>query len=148
RLAFGTSQDDGPIHHACRGGGGRTKPQSGRAPVAARSGVDVFPNLLPAARISRRRRGGCHCLHGCALYIPQIRQGEKHEPGQTVMKILHLDSGRQMRGGQWQALYLMVGQKTMGLDPVLLAPSKSPLAAEAAKRSITCHALNLWSVAT
>lgn len=44
------------------------------------------------------------------------------------MRVLHIDSGREMRGGQWQALYLMVGQKTLGWEPVLLAPGASPLA--------------------
>jgi hypothetical protein len=63
------------------------------------------------------------------------------------MRILHLDSGRQMRGGQWQALYLMVGQKTMGLHPVLLARRGSPLMKEAKQRGIPCSSLNLLSVA-
>jgi hypothetical protein len=63
------------------------------------------------------------------------------------MRILHLDSGRQMRGGQWQALYLMVGQKTMGLHPVLLARRGSPLMKEAEQRGIPCSSLNLLSVA-
>ncbi|HUQ94966.1 MAG TPA: glycosyltransferase family 4 protein [Bryobacteraceae bacterium] len=63
------------------------------------------------------------------------------------MKVLHLDSGRQMRGGQWQALYLMVGQKTLGWDPMLLAPGRSPLLKEAAARGVVCAPLSLWSVA-
>lgn len=52
-----------------------------------------------------------------------------------------------MRGGQWQSLYLMVGQKTINWEPLLLAPSGSPLLEEARKRGVTAEALNLWSVA-
>jgi glycosyltransferase involved in cell wall biosynthesis len=63
------------------------------------------------------------------------------------MKVLHVDSGRQMRGGQWQTFYLGMGQKTLGLAPLLLAPAKSPLFALAAERGLACLALtwrNLW----
>jgi hypothetical protein len=63
------------------------------------------------------------------------------------MKVLHVDSGRQMRGGQWQTFYLGMGQKTLGLVPLLLAPAKSPLFALAAERGLACMALtwrNLW----
>lgn len=52
------------------------------------------------------------------------------------MKVLHVDCGREMRGGQWQALYLMVGQKTVGVQPLLLARKESPLAKEAAQRGV------------
>ncbi|MBL8213054.1 MAG: glycosyltransferase family 4 protein [Bryobacterales bacterium] len=52
------------------------------------------------------------------------------------MKVLHVDCGREMRGGQWQALYLMVGQKTVGVQPLLLARKGSPLAQEAAQRGV------------
>lgn len=62
------------------------------------------------------------------------------------MDVLHLDSGREMRGGQWQALYLMVGQKTLGLTPSLLAPAKSPLFQEASKRGVPCLPLNLLTL--
>jgi hypothetical protein len=30
------------------------------------------------------------------------------------MRILHVDTGREMRGGQWQALYLMEGLTRAG----------------------------------
>lgn len=63
------------------------------------------------------------------------------------MRILHLDSGRQMRGGQWQSLYLMVAQKTMGLHPVLLCRRGSPLLREAANRNVSCAPLSLLAVA-
>ncbi|MDX2153237.1 MAG: glycosyltransferase family 4 protein [Bryobacteraceae bacterium] len=47
------------------------------------------------------------------------------------MRILHLDSGREMRGGQWQALYLMDGLRCAGHECVLLSPRNSPLAQRA-----------------
>lgn len=62
------------------------------------------------------------------------------------MRVLHLDSGRAMRGGQWQVLYLTVGQKTSGLDPLLLTPRGSPLATMAAERGVACGDLSLQAV--
>jgi len=50
------------------------------------------------------------------------------------MRILHLDSGREMRGGQWQVLSLHRGLIDDGYDSVLLAPERSPLL-EAAGRA-------------
>jgi hypothetical protein len=44
------------------------------------------------------------------------------------MKILHLDSGREMRGGQWQVVRLMRGLRRLGHSQRLLAPPGSPLA--------------------
>ncbi len=43
------------------------------------------------------------------------------------MRILHLDSGREMRGGQWQALRLIRGLRAAGWEPVLRCRSGSPL---------------------
>ena len=37
------------------------------------------------------------------------------------MRILHVDSGREMRGGQWQVLYLLRGLAAMGHQVTLLA---------------------------
>ena len=53
------------------------------------------------------------------------------------MRTLHVDSGREMRGGQWQALYL-VEQLT---DAALLARAGSPLFEEAARRKLDVRAL-------
>ena len=53
------------------------------------------------------------------------------------MRTLHVDSGREMRGGQWQALYL-VERLT---DAVLLAHVGSPLFEEAARRKLDVRAL-------
>jgi len=43
------------------------------------------------------------------------------------MRILHLDSGREMRGGQWQALRLIEGLAAAGVDQTLLARAGAPL---------------------
>jgi hypothetical protein len=43
------------------------------------------------------------------------------------MRILHLDAGREMRGGQWQALRLMEGLAAADVEQTLLARAGSPL---------------------
>jgi hypothetical protein len=43
------------------------------------------------------------------------------------MLILHLDSGREMRGGQWQVLRLLEGLRRENVDCTLLSPRGSPL---------------------
>jgi len=53
------------------------------------------------------------------------------------VRTLHVDSGRDMRGGQWQALYL-IERLT---DAVLLARAGSPLFEEAARRKLDVRAL-------
>jgi len=57
------------------------------------------------------------------------------------MRVLHLDSGREMRGGQWQALRLHKGLCQAGHHSVLLAPADSPLLAIANQWSLPCHEL-------
>jgi glycosyltransferase involved in cell wall biosynthesis len=49
------------------------------------------------------------------------------------MRVLHLDAGKDMRGGQWQALRLIEGLAREGVESTLLACDGSPLF-EAAKR--------------
>lgn len=44
------------------------------------------------------------------------------------MKIIHLDSGREMRGGQWQVLQLIEALAVAGHEQVLLARAEAPLA--------------------
>jgi hypothetical protein len=53
------------------------------------------------------------------------------------VRTLHVDSGREMRGGQWQALYL-IERLT---DAVLLARAGSPLFEEAARRKLDVRVL-------
>src|SRR5947209_6587895 len=43
------------------------------------------------------------------------------------MRILHLDSGREMRGGQWQVLRLIEGLAAAGVESTLLAREGAPL---------------------
>lgn len=49
------------------------------------------------------------------------------------MRVLHLDAGKEMRGGQWQALRLIAELARTGVESTLLAVAESPLF-EAAKR--------------
>jgi hypothetical protein len=63
------------------------------------------------------------------------------------MRILHLDSGSEMRGGQWQVLRLMEGLRDKGHENVLLSRKGSPLAAVAQLRGLETHELTLFSVA-
>jgi hypothetical protein len=62
------------------------------------------------------------------------------------MRILHIDSGIEMRGGQWQALRLIEGLRARGHENVLLARDGAPLFEQARKRGIEVHAVNLRSV--
>ena len=43
------------------------------------------------------------------------------------MRVLHLDAGREMRGGQWQVLRLMEGLAAAGVESILLARPRTPL---------------------
>jgi glycosyltransferase involved in cell wall biosynthesis len=44
------------------------------------------------------------------------------------LRVLHIDSEREMRGGQWQALYLMRALAAQGFEQLLLAPADAALA--------------------
>jgi glycosyltransferase involved in cell wall biosynthesis len=44
------------------------------------------------------------------------------------MRILHIDTGREMRGGQWQVLRLIEGLRAEGVETLLVARAGSPLA--------------------
>jgi glycosyl transferase family 1/glycosyl transferase family 4 len=59
------------------------------------------------------------------------------------MRTLHVDTGREMRGGQWQALYLLERLK----DATLLAPAQSPLLSEARKRGLEAYPLSVVALA-
>jgi hypothetical protein len=43
------------------------------------------------------------------------------------MRILHLDAGKEMRGGQWQVLRLIEGLAAAGVESTLLARRDAPL---------------------
>jgi hypothetical protein len=57
------------------------------------------------------------------------------------MKILHLDSGREMRGGQWQVLRLHQALLEAGHQSFLMAREYSPLLTLAAQRDLPCDVL-------
>lgn len=63
------------------------------------------------------------------------------------MRILHLDSGREMRGGQWQVLRLLEGLRNVGVTGTLLSPAASPLFDRASDLALDVRPLNLWGVA-
>jgi hypothetical protein len=63
---------------------------------------------------------------------------------QTLPRTLHLDSGRDMRGGQWQVLYLVERLQ----DAVLLAPREAPLFQEASKRGLQVKPLSYLNLRT
>ena len=54
------------------------------------------------------------------------------------MKVLHLDSGREMRGGQWQALRLHRGLIEAGHESMLMARDESPLMQAAKSAGLPC----------
>ena len=59
------------------------------------------------------------------------------------MFILHIDSGTEMRGGQWQALYLIRGLIAAGHRARLLAPAGSQLMQAAAAQQVDVQALGI-----
>jgi hypothetical protein len=60
------------------------------------------------------------------------------------MRILHIDCGREMRGGQWQALRLLEGLRTENIECTLLSPRGSPLSARARALHLDVRPLGLW----
>ena len=65
------------------------------------------------------------------------------------MNILHLDSGRQLRGGQWQVLLLMQALSRRGHRQQLLARPGSPLLERAQRVGLDTEPLRLgWHLAT
>ena len=62
---------------------------------------------------------------------PKLERFSSGEPGldpRAGMKILHLDLGREWRGGQQQVLYLTEGLTRRGHESVVATPEGSPLA--------------------
>ena len=59
------------------------------------------------------------------------------------MKTLHIDTGRVMRGGQWQVLRLIRGLEAAGQQPTLMAPEDSPLFRRAAAEGLTVRRLTV-----
>jgi glycosyltransferase involved in cell wall biosynthesis len=59
------------------------------------------------------------------------------------MRILHLDAGREMRGGQWQALRLIEGLAAEGVESTLLARAEGGLFSAARKLGFRVEPLGL-----
>lgn len=58
------------------------------------------------------------------------------------MRVLHLDTGRTMRGGQHQALQLMQALKARGVECALLAPEGAPLLEQARAAGLRADGLS------
>jgi glycosyltransferase involved in cell wall biosynthesis len=61
------------------------------------------------------------------------------------MRIVHIDTGSEMRGGQWQVLRLLQGLRQQHVESILLAPPNSPLTQRAAQDQIPIEKL-AWSL--
>lgn len=65
------------------------------------------------------------------------------------MKVVHVDTGPQMRGGQWQVLALMRGLRALpnsGIEQLLVTPKASPLGALARQENFAWQELPWWSL--
>lgn len=62
------------------------------------------------------------------------------------MRILHLDTGREMRGGQRQVMLLMRGLRDAGVEQCLLARAGSPLLATARADGFAAQPISLAAV--
>src|SRR5271166_2868747 len=49
------------------------------------------------------------------------------------MRIIHIDCGREMGGGQWQVLRLLGGLQERGFDSILMTSPQGPLGEMAAR---------------
>jgi glycosyltransferase involved in cell wall biosynthesis len=58
------------------------------------------------------------------------------------MNVLHIDTGRQMRGGQRQALWLAAGLRDAGVNAVLVVPIGSPLWQQAQAQGLDTRPLD------
>ena len=68
---------------------------------------------------------------------PRVFWERGTKPGAAVVKVLHLDLGRDMRGGQRQVLYLARRQRDAGVvAPLAACPAGSPLAAALAAEDV------------
>ena len=63
------------------------------------------------------------------------------------MRTLHVDTGREMRGGQWQALRLVERLPAEGISATLLCRAGSPLYTEAVRRGVDTRPLGICTLA-
>jgi len=64
------------------------------------------------------------------------------------MRILHLDAGREMRGGQWQVLRLMNGLAGAEVESTLLAREGAPLFRAAREQGLRVEPLSMMRAVT
>ena len=62
------------------------------------------------------------------------------------MRVLHLDSGREMRGGQWQVLRLVEGLRREGVEATLLCRKDAPLWRQARGLGLDARPLGVLAV--
>lgn len=62
------------------------------------------------------------------------------------MRVLHLDTGRELRGGQRQILLLMRGLRDLGIEQTLLARPGAPLLSEARSQGFNAHSIAISSI--
>src|SRR5262245_54071200 len=105
----------------------------------ARSGVDILQVVCDPARVSGWTGRRHDRIHGRVLYFSQILEGENHE----LMRILHFDTGREMRGGQWQVMRLIEGLAAAGVESTLLARAGAPLFTAARKQGWRVEPMSL-----
>ncbi len=65
---------------------------------------------------------------------------------ESTVRILHIDTGREMRGGQWQVLYLIEGLRAKGHEVTLLARPSAPLYAGAQKKAFDVRPAGLFQL--
>lgn len=76
-----------------------------------------------------------------------------HSSGVTIpqpLRVLHLDSGREWRGGQRQVYLLARGQREQGHEPLVIAPPDSPLLRRLRSAGIAAAAVRMrgdWDLA-
>jgi hypothetical protein len=64
-----------------------------------------------------------------------------------MLRILHLDAGRELRGGQWQVLRLVEGLAAAGVESTVMARAGAPLYEAARKRGWRVEPLSLGRAA-
>ncbi|MGH9694085.1 MAG: hypothetical protein ACRD5Z_08095, partial [Bryobacteraceae bacterium] len=62
------------------------------------------------------------------------------------LRILHIDTGRELRGGQRQVLLLMKGLREAGHESVLLARENTPLWRAAVENDLFVHDVKMRNV--
>jgi len=65
-----------------------------------------------------------------------------------MLKVLHLDTGRDLRGGQWQLLMLARSLQKRECEQLIVCPEGSPLAAEAANSGLEAWGAPLHGLAS